>query len=224
MIIGLVGFINSGKGTVGTILQNEYGFKPESFAKPLKDACAAIFGWDRALLEGDTPESRYYREQVDGYWAKVLNKPTFTPRLALQWMGTEAGRNVFGENLWTASCIRRCEMLWALQQYNTVVTDCRFVNEIKAIKDAGGVVVRVRRGQDPLWMRFYLKQLTSASADNLNDYMAFREPELHQSEWDWVNSLDKIDYTIENIEGNPASMKDALSDILHEIKLEKTTS
>ena len=52
MIIGLLGFAGSGKGTVADILVSK-GFKKESFADPVKDAVAAIFGWERSLLEGD---------------------------------------------------------------------------------------------------------------------------------------------------------------------------
>src|SRR5687767_11032990 len=132
-IIGVVGFLDSGKGTVGNILRDNYQFVPESFAKPLKDAASSIFGWNREMVEGATKESREWREKVDPYWSVVLNNPKFTPRLALQWLGTEAGRNVFGENLWTASCIRRCS-----GKYHYVITDARFVNEIEAIKNAGG--------------------------------------------------------------------------------------
>ena len=49
MIVGLVGLIGSGKGTVGDMLI-EKGFVQASFAEPLKDATASIFNWDRELL------------------------------------------------------------------------------------------------------------------------------------------------------------------------------
>ena len=67
-IIGVVGFMNSGKGTVGDIL-NEYGYVSESFARPLKDAVSNIFGWPRSLLEGDTGFSRKWREEKDIWWS-----------------------------------------------------------------------------------------------------------------------------------------------------------
>jgi hypothetical protein len=66
MVIGLVGFLGSGKGTVADTLKL-YNFIPESFSNPLKDAVAIIFGWDRSLLEGDTKESREFRETVDEF-------------------------------------------------------------------------------------------------------------------------------------------------------------
>ena len=51
MIIGLVGFIGSGKGTIADLLVERHGFFKESFANSVKDACSLIFGWDRAMLE-----------------------------------------------------------------------------------------------------------------------------------------------------------------------------
>lgn len=183
MIIGVVGFIGQGKGTVGDRLYEAYGFQRESFAKPLKDAAAIIFNWDRAMLEGDTPESRAWRDQEDPYWSSKLGKKV-TPRLALQWMGTEAGRNVFGENLWTASLLNRLD-----PSKDYVITDVRFVNEIKALKDAGGYVVRVRRGHNPIWW----DKARLAQLQGLQKIPGYED--IHVSEWDWVNSdMDAVIY------------------------------
>ena len=68
MIVGLVGFIGAGKGTVADILVEKHGFIKESFANSVKDSVSVIFGWDRSSLEGDTPESRRWREQPDEFW------------------------------------------------------------------------------------------------------------------------------------------------------------
>ena len=122
MIIGLVGFIGSGKGTVGEILEQK-GFVKDSFAKPLKDACSVIFGWPREMLEGDTEVSRKWREEPDVFWSEKFGK-TFSPRLALQLMGTEAGRNVFHKDIWVTSLLNRSK------GKDVVVTDVRFKNEI----------------------------------------------------------------------------------------------
>ena len=104
MFVGILGFIGSGKGTVGDIL-SDIGFEKISFASHLKDVTSIMFGWDRNLLEGDTDESREFREEVDPFWSDKLGRK-FTPRLALQLMGTEVGRNVFGENIWIHSLER----------------------------------------------------------------------------------------------------------------------
>jgi hypothetical protein len=234
MIIGILGFLESGKGSVGAILQNDYKFQPESFAKPLKDAAASIFGWERRMLEGDSKESREFREMVDPFWSEILNRPGFTPRLALQLMGTEAGRDVFGKDLWTASCIKRCSD----PSESYVITDVRFRNEIKAVKDANGIVVRVKRGPDPEWVEealedmkdyeFYHEQsprkdLISVEEyryDGLKHYMEESNLGIHQSEWDWIGS--DFDYLIEN-DSTLADLKGKVRDMLSDLKLTHDT-
>ena len=94
MIVGVVGFIGSGKGTVGDFLKTEFGFHSLSFASHLKDVASVLFGWERNLLEGDTEESRKFRERPDGFWSKKIGEH-FTPRLALQLLGTEAEEKFF---------------------------------------------------------------------------------------------------------------------------------
>ena len=183
MIIGLVGFIGSGKGTVGDILEQK-GFVKDSFAKPLKDACSVIFGWPREMLEGDTEVSRKWREEPDVYWSEKFGK-SFSPRLALQLMGTEAGRNVFHTDIWVISLLNRS------RGKNVVVTDVRFQNEIKYIQDNGGVIIRVKRGDEPEW---YNDLLTMNTTDERQQFM--NKFGIHPSEWDWVGS--EFDYVIEN--------------------------
>ena len=95
MIIGVCGFIGSGKDTIADYLVNFHEFRRESFASTLKDAVAAVFGWDRTLLEGRTKEAREWREQVDPWWAARLDMPTLTPRWVLQYWGTEVCRKAF---------------------------------------------------------------------------------------------------------------------------------
>lgn len=188
MIIGVLGLIGSGKGTVSDILVSE-GFVKESFAAPVKDAVAAIFGWDRALLEGDTIESREFREETDLFWTEALGR-NITPRLALQLMGTEAGREVFGEDVWVQSLMYR-----ASSNKNTVIADVRFPNEIEAIRKAGGHLVLVKRGEDPVW---YATARDDNSSHKMGKYkMAVQYPDVHISEWAWVGHKD-IEYIIRN--------------------------
>jgi hypothetical protein len=183
MIIGLVGFIGSGKGTVGDILEQK-GFIKDSFAKPLKDACAVMFGWSRELLEGDTEMSRKWREEPDSYWSEKFGRE-FTPREALQKMGTEAGRDVFHKDIWVISLLNRAK------GKDVVVTDVRFQNEIKYIQDNGGIVIRVKRGVDPDWF----SHLEKIQLDTERTKFMLHE-HIHKSEWDWVGC--EFNYTIAN--------------------------
>ncbi len=175
MLIGLVGFIGSGKGTVGDILEQR-GFEKDSFAKPLKDACASIFGWPREYLEGDTEVSRKWREKPDDFWSEKFGYK-FSPRLALQLMGTEAGRNVFHPDIWVISLLNRSA------GKNVVVTDVRFQNEIKHIQMNGGYVVRIVRGEDPPWFQ----KLSELKVQSERDAF-MQKRDVHQSEWDWVGT------------------------------------
>jgi len=193
-IIGLVGFIGSGKGTVGDILEQK-GFIKDSFAKPLKDACAVMFGWSRELLEGDTEMSRKWREEPDSYWSEKFGRE-FTPREALQKMGTEAGRDVFHKDIWVISLLNRAK------GKDVVVTDVRFQNEIKYIQDNGGIVIRVKRGGDPIWFS-HLEKIHSET-----ERTKFMQHEnIHKSEWDWVGC--EFDYTI----GNNGTIQDLGKDV-----------
>jgi hypothetical protein len=180
MIVGLVGFIGAGKGTVADLLVERHGFFKESYANSLKDACSIIFGWDRQMLEGATPESRAWREQPDEWWSEKLGRE-FSPRLALQLMGTEAGRDVFHPDLWVHTVMRRCEKApWN----NYVIADVRFPNEINAIVESGGKVIRVRRGEDPEWYAL----ARECNTYNKQEIMRNAYPEVHFSEWAWIGA------------------------------------
>ena len=146
MIIGVCGFIGSGKDTIADYLVNFHEFRRESFANSLKDAVAAVFGWDRTLLEGRTKQAREWREQVDEWWATRLNIPHLTPRWVMRYWATDLARDMFHNDIWIASLERRLSSL-----DNTVISDGRFMNEISSIKNQGGVIIRVIRGDLPEW-------------------------------------------------------------------------
>lgn len=192
MIVGFVGFIGSGKDTAADYLVNFHGFRRDSFANTLKDAVAAVFGWDRTLLEGRTAESRAWRDQVDFWWSNRLGKQ-ITPRWVLQYWGTEVLRNHFHDDIWIASLENKLRKT----KDNIVISDVRFPNEIEAIHNAKGLVVRVKRGPDPDWYNDALnmnKGPTNMSWAISKQRMS--ELKIHASETSWVGG--NIDHTITN--------------------------
>ena len=170
MLLGIVGLIGSGKDTVAERLVAQHSYRRDSFAKSLKDAVSSMFNWDRELLEGKTDASREWREQPDEFWSERFGKPV-TPRWVLQYFGTEVMRGNMYDGIWVDSCLGR------YKGDNTVISDTRFVNEIKKIKEKGGKIICVKRGELPTQ-----KEMQERGA--------------HKSEWDWLDS--SFDYVIDN--------------------------
>jgi hypothetical protein len=190
--IGLLGNIGSGKNTVAQYLATK-GCIPTSFAGPLKDLCANVFGWDRDLLEGETDESRQFRETVDMFWSKKLNISNFTPRLALQLIGTDVMRNHFNENIWISSLEYRVKKLHH-QNECVVISDCRFQNEVKIIQAMNGTIILVEREEKPEWYDIALK---ANQGDAVARHIMNRDfKQIHASEWDWIGC--HIDFTVKN--------------------------
>lgn len=186
-IIGICGLIGSGKGTVADILVLDHDFKKISFADKVKDGASAIFGWDRALLEGDTDRSRIWREKEDEFWTKETGN-SVTPRLVLQLLGTDCMRYGFYDGIWVSLVKKH---MVDNPHCNYVIPDVRFPNEMNMIRELGGEVWQVRRGEQPEWF-------TSAILDNTTGSNLMENENVHVSEWKWIDSNDKFDQIIYN--------------------------
>ena len=193
MIIGICGLIGAGKDTAADYLVNLHHFRRESFANSLKDAVAHVFGWDRTMLEGRTKQSREWRETRDEWWSERLGME-ITPRYILQQWGTEVCRRAFHDDIWIASLENKLRN----SEDDVVITDCRFPNEIKAIKNAGGIVVRVVRGPEPKW---YEAAASVNRGPDGNPTWSLSKKKLeklgiHASETSWVGT--KFDAVLDN--------------------------
>jgi hypothetical protein len=193
MIIGVCGFIGSGKDTIADYLTNFHEFRRESFASSLKDAVAQVFGWDRTMLEGRTKQAREGREQRDEWWSHRLGME-ITPRWILQYWGTDVCRGNFHDDIWIASLENKLRN----SQDDIVISDCRFPNEIKSIKNAGGIVIRVVRGPEPDW---YEAALSVNRGPNANTTWSLSKAKLeklkiHASETAWVGT--EFDHVLDN--------------------------
>jgi hypothetical protein len=209
MIIGICGLIGAGKDTAADYLVNDHEFRRESFANTLKDAVAQVFGWDRTLLEGRTKEARAWREEVDAWWAKRLNMPNLTPRLMLQLWGTEVCRKGFHDDIWIASLENKLRT----SRDDVVISDCRFPNEIQAIKQQGGLVIRVVRGAEPDW---YDAAMSANQGPDGNSTWSISRQKLqklgiHASETSWIGT--EFDAVIDN-NGTLDHLYSQLNDLL----------
>jgi hypothetical protein len=195
MLIGVVGLIGSGKDTVSKRLEQKHGFRRDSFAKSLKDAVSAMFNWDREMLEGNGDDSRQWREQPDKFWSKKFGK-TVTPRWVLQHFGTEVMRQHMHDAIWIDSCLSRYD------GEPTVISDTRFQNELKTIKEHGGEIILVKRGELPT-----REQMQERGA--------------HKSEWDWMGW--GFDHVIDN-DGTKQELFEKVDDLIVGNKITHTPS
>src|SRR5215471_233675 len=151
MIIGLSGQKQSGKDTVAAYLVKEHGFERKAFADPLKQSVAALLGIpfsdvdrlkDSNRLVGVGPIGEPEYEQ----WIIYAGIKALTFREFLQRYGTEAHRDVFGQDFWL-------DYTLPVQGFYPgraiVVTDVRFANEANRVRELGGMVVKVHRNGDP---------------------------------------------------------------------------
>lgn len=194
-IIGICGLIGSGKGTASDMLVEKFGFEKVSFADSLKDCVAAVFGWHRHLLEGDTKESREFREMVDPFWTEKMGQE-ITPRFILQKVGTEAMREVIHDSIWIHSLEKKLR-----KDRDYVIPDVRFPNEIAFVRRMHGSIIHVQRGKTPYWWDDAWIQNNFGG-----DLMTRKFPDVHLSEWAWVGGdIDHVVYndgTLDQLETN----------------------
>jgi hypothetical protein len=119
-----------------------------------------------------------------------------TPRLALQKMGTEAGRDVFGKDLWIISVEKKI-----LEYDRVVLADTRFPNEIAFIRKLYGHVIRVVRGPEPSFYEDLMDYQNKTdncwyTRPSEEEMMKLNHPKIHYSEWAWIGT--HFDYLLNN--------------------------
>ena len=207
LVIGLCGLSGHGKDTIADFLV-EQQFKRVSFAGLLKDVVGLLFSWDREMLEGRTPESRAFREQVDPYWSAKLGMPGLTSRKVLQLWGTEVVRQGWHADMWMLALERQIQ---TSGHDKFVITDCRFENEMQMVKRLGGQIWHVQRSV-PAWQA-QLCQIANQSNQSNHDQPNHDQPNQpaqieqqcklipnlpHMSEWAFLLHANLIDRTIDN--------------------------
>lgn len=162
------------------------GYEIKKFADKLKDIVCLLIGCTRRELEDrafkETPLGDEWKcwsyEDVSNWkisphdnipeWPPLLSinkienmlyghEREMTPRLLLQLLGTQCGREIIHPNIWINALFadynpidnKSLQDPAAENSYpNWIITDVRFPNEAKAIKEKGGILIRVNRGYD----------------------------------------------------------------------------
>jgi len=175
MIIGISGRIGSGKDTVAGMIKEmtpSINWEVRKFAYKLKQIASMLTG----ILPENFENQEFKKGYLGSEWDYLVDLPRtdgsskikvrMTVRELLQKLGTDAMRNNLHPNVWVNAlmadyvrpshwedrfydeaktlCSGR-EEVWG-ELPNWLITDCRFENEAQAIKDRGGIVIRVVRG------------------------------------------------------------------------------
>ena len=181
VIVGVMGQARAGKDTIAGYLAKEHDFVRIGLADPMKRFCAEVFDFTDEQLWGDErekPDQRYPRKvlwcesdaEFPQHKESCYRTEHLTARYALQTLGTEWGRDCYG-NVWIEYGVNTAKKLLAdpYRRYDpkrglywienprfgqevideaplgVVFSDLRFRNEFDAVKSANGILVRVKR-------------------------------------------------------------------------------
>jgi len=158
MIIGLSGYAKSGKDEVAKIIQElETGWQVKKFSGALKKVASLLTGIPQDKFEDQEFKQSYLGSEwslpvetpLDVVFGDVQFMQMMSVREFLQKLGTDAIRNGLHPNAWVnAAMVGYYPIHHApngIEYPNWIFTDCRFPNEAQAIKDRGGVIIRIDR-------------------------------------------------------------------------------
>jgi len=206
------------------------------FADKLKDIVCLLTGCTREQLEDQEfknsklPDEWIRYGYADGFFKfyktnwQTAYKVHPTYREVLQYIGTDLFRDKLNDNVWINALfadykpngvpynslgdlyddLKHCSSETKLP--NWIITDTRFPNELKAVKDRGGISIRVNRGKPQLYEQM------NGTIENPIPTGVFKE---HESE----TALDdaEFDYTFDN----NGSIEDLIIKVEAILKLEK---
>lgn len=145
-IIGITGLAGSGKDTAAAALVRDRGYMRIGLADAVKVAVTRLNSYVQ-----QKPLRTVHTLLVKAGWNLHEDDPSFLAawdeiktytecRHLLQKMGTEVGRDLFGQEVWLDVAMRKAATL-----ERVVIPDIRFANEAQRVIDAGGLVIGVER-------------------------------------------------------------------------------
>lgn len=161
-VVGLHGKAQVGKDTVGKFFTEKFGFKRIGFADAVRDALLALnpiiyvshleiielglYTEEMYLFVSIEKNINFYRfsdiyNALEGDWEKL--KKIQEVRKLLQRIGTDAGREIHGEDCWIDIAKRK---VIAAEDTGIIFTDVRFDNEADAVqRSPNGLVIEIVR-------------------------------------------------------------------------------
>jgi len=187
---------------------------------------------DREFKEKELGEEWWYQEYINklsGHYEMVTYKqepPSYvynddskgaliklTPRKLLQLLGTECGRQIIHPNIWVNALFADYKGIdnplekghpeeWG--KPNWIITDVRFPNEAKAIKQRGGIVIRVNRDSELEYKhtdKDVLNMLNVMGYEDIDD--DFSEEAINEG-FRWSETLQKWSFYEDNFQEHPS--------------------
>lgn len=139
-IIGLTGFAQAGKDTFAESLVHNHGYVRVALADAVRNALYALNPTVRSSFDGRILVELQTLVDIVG-WSRAKTEHENVREL-LQRFGTEAGRDIHGEDCWINIAKAKIE---ALAPQNVVVTDVRFPNEAEFIHSLQGEIIEIVR-------------------------------------------------------------------------------
>ena len=131
MLIGIIGKKQSGKDTFARFLRAIDGdYEVKKFAGKLKEVASVLTGYPMWAWEDEEYKNRQLGSTFNNWSLREL----------LQYLGTEIFRNNLNNDIWVNLLFDSYS-----QGDKWIITDVRFPNELKAIQDRGGIIIKMER-------------------------------------------------------------------------------
>ena len=118
----------------------------------------------------------------------------------------------FHDDIWIASLENKLRTT----RDDVVISDCRFPNEIRAIRDQRGYVIRVVRGSEPSWYELAIE----ANHGNHAAQSTLRGIGIHASETSWIGT--KFDRVLDN-NGTLDDLYAQVNDLVRDLRAAKAS-